>query len=474
MDSTSWSQTWSTKSTTTKSRRPLRRRRKLWRWKRMYLLLQADHRLKQNHEDLPLLAHLQELYPFVKEFGLIFEPGTQSNLAYPVAKRLNTLRHGQLPREEDGDDWILVIKGLSSERFCELSTLVWRYVEEQDGRRRRQQEKFLIFVLIRQDKKFFYLRVLHGHSGRNPIDPTLQDNVLIPDNFFEYIHHIGSAISLHSLTNSGLTAGGQNSSRERRYSLLLWIPWTRIRKIRISLTWPNHVLHRTSRSGKDIRIRCIGSKDSLLNEKDWSSLKQDVMQSSFTIHSQLIVFRKLLWWNLEKSYTKKFLFAGSSKDTQRIQPKPKKQLSKSVRPAGGQESINEILFDHEDIKHSTRTERPVGGLECTQSCASMPIKIEEEDQTRTVRPCKSGGARHSLTSEYQDWHMQLWKKQDISEFKSLSKRSKVIFIEKHFKPTCSRITSTTHSATIRRRWCSNRQGSTKRIPHGLECVEEML
>ena len=31
------------------------------------------------------------------------EPGTQSNQAYPVAKRINTLlRHGALPREEDG------------------------------------------------------------------------------------------------------------------------------------------------------------------------------------------------------------------------------------------------------------------------------------------------------------------------------------------------------------------------------------
>ena len=31
------------------------------------------------------------------------EPRTQFNQAYPVAKRLNTLlRHGQLPREEDG------------------------------------------------------------------------------------------------------------------------------------------------------------------------------------------------------------------------------------------------------------------------------------------------------------------------------------------------------------------------------------
>ena len=81
--------------------------------------------------------------------------------------------------------------------------------------------------------------------------------------------------------------------------------------------------------------------------------------------------------------------AGSSKDTQRIQPKPKTQLSRTVRPVGGQGSTQEIehdiLFGHEDIKHSTRTERPVGGFKSIQSCVSMPIKIEE-DQTRTVRP----------------------------------------------------------------------------------------
>ena len=120
--------------------------------------------------------------------------------------------------------------------------------------------------------------------------------------------------------------------------------------------------------------------------------------------------------------------AGSSKDTQRIQPKPKTHLSSTVRPVakwseetlertkfdrdtlnqekhdnvtdptstgrpvGGQESTKEIekgiLFDHEDIKHSTRTERYEGGLESTQSCVSMPIKIEEEDQTGTGRPAK--------------------------------------------------------------------------------------
>ena len=36
-----------------------------------------------------------------------------------------------------------------------------------------------------------YFRALQGHSGRNLIDPPLQDNVVIPSNFFQHIYHIG-------------------------------------------------------------------------------------------------------------------------------------------------------------------------------------------------------------------------------------------------------------------------------------------
>ena len=100
-----------------------------------------------------------------------------------------------------------------------------------------------------------------------------------------------------------IDTGRKNLSK---YSLRLWITWTRNTKIRTSLTWPNHVLHGTSKKrGKDTKTRCIGSLYSLLNVKDSNSINQDVMQSSFTIHSHLIVSRKLLWWNLEKSCTRK-------------------------------------------------------------------------------------------------------------------------------------------------------------------------
>ena len=57
--------------------------------------------------------------------------------------------------------------------------------------------------------EILYLRALQGHSGRNLIDPPLQDNVLIPDGFFRYIYHVGCAINLRSIINSGLVPGGQ-------------------------------------------------------------------------------------------------------------------------------------------------------------------------------------------------------------------------------------------------------------------------
>ena len=50
----------------------------------MYLLLQADQRLKQDHEDLLMLPNCERRWTDI-------EPGTQSSFAYPVAKREKTL-----------------------------------------------------------------------------------------------------------------------------------------------------------------------------------------------------------------------------------------------------------------------------------------------------------------------------------------------------------------------------------------------
>ena len=88
------------------------------------------------------------------------------------------------------------------------------------GRARWQEaeatRKDFNIVLTRQDKKFFVSEPFKVIQDAIPLILHFQYNVLIPNNFFEYTYHFGCAISLHSITNSGLIAGGQNSSRERQ------------------------------------------------------------------------------------------------------------------------------------------------------------------------------------------------------------------------------------------------------------------
>ena len=48
------------------------------------------------------------------------------------------------------------------------------------------------------------------------MDPSLLDVVLIPDNFFEFVYHVGSHFNIHSIIASGLIAGGMNHGRDRQ------------------------------------------------------------------------------------------------------------------------------------------------------------------------------------------------------------------------------------------------------------------
>ena len=65
-------------------------------------------------------------------------------------------------------------------------------------------------------KRFLHFRAIQGHSGGTFVDPTLQDNVLIPEDFAEYIYHIGNVTDMHSITNSGPIPGGKSLRKERQ------------------------------------------------------------------------------------------------------------------------------------------------------------------------------------------------------------------------------------------------------------------
>ena len=131
-----------------------------------------------------------------------------SPVAYPVSKLLSTLLcHGHLLREDDGAIEFWRTKEYlrnDLERSQHWSDEVWQSEMVGGGGNKKRFQN----CTDPPGQEFLYLRALQSHAARNFIDPSLQNNVLIPNDFFDYIYYIGCAINLHSITNSGLILGG--------------------------------------------------------------------------------------------------------------------------------------------------------------------------------------------------------------------------------------------------------------------------
>ena len=143
------------------------------------------------------------------------EPEDYSPIAYPVSKQLSTLlRHGNLPREDDGAIEFWRLKDylrIHVDKSQHWSDEKWKSTMAKGGGNKKRFQ----YCTDPSGQESLYLRALQGHSGSNLIDPSLQDNVIIPNDFFEYIYHIGCAINSHSIINSGLILGGQKLSKRQ-------------------------------------------------------------------------------------------------------------------------------------------------------------------------------------------------------------------------------------------------------------------
>ena len=121
-----------------------------------------------------------------------------------MSNQLSTLlRHGHLPREDDIFGTILCDLDIG---LMKSGRVQWQW--------RRKKEKYFNVVLILQ-VQFCTSELFKVISGRNLFDPSLQENVVIPDGFFKYIYHIGCAINLRSIMHSGLIPGGQILSKRQ-------------------------------------------------------------------------------------------------------------------------------------------------------------------------------------------------------------------------------------------------------------------
>ena len=125
-------------------------------------------------------------------------------------------------------------------------------------------------------QEILYFRALQGHSGHNLMDLSLQDNVFIPNEYSEYIYHIGCAINLLSIVNSDWYQEDKFWAKDRQTVFLTAVdPINREHK-------DPHELEETSKHG------VFGLTSNLLKRKDWSSIKRDRTPSSCTRHSSLL------------------------------------------------------------------------------------------------------------------------------------------------------------------------------------------
>ena len=81
---------------------------------------------------------------------------------------------------------------------------------------RRKEKRFQYCLNPYSLNKCLYFRAFQGRSGEILVDPSLQDKILLPDDFAEYIYHIGNAFEMHSIVQSGLIPGGRSNRKNRQ------------------------------------------------------------------------------------------------------------------------------------------------------------------------------------------------------------------------------------------------------------------
>ena len=116
---------------------------------------------------------------------------------------INLLRHSQrVQREDDGAVQFWRIKNFLQNQFSQIpcwSDNRWKACLAAGGGAKRRYQ-----YCTNISGTNIYFRPPQEHSGRNLIDPSVQDNVIIQSGFFQQRSHVGCAFNLHSIINNGL------------------------------------------------------------------------------------------------------------------------------------------------------------------------------------------------------------------------------------------------------------------------------
>ena len=149
----------------------------------------ARSKAKAKPKRRELVDYSPSIIPMNERKWIDIEPGNDSLSAYEISKKvIHLLRHSQtLQREEDGAVQFWRMKNYLRSQFPQIpywSDERWKACLAAGGGAKRRYQ-----YCTDDSGTTVYFRALQGHSGRNFIDPSLQDNVVIQSGFFQHIYH---------------------------------------------------------------------------------------------------------------------------------------------------------------------------------------------------------------------------------------------------------------------------------------------
>ena len=395
-------------------------------------------------------AHLQELH-ISERFWTVIETEIIRRLPNVKTTEYSSSTRSSTSRRR-WSDWNLEMKRLSSEPFCAFSTLVWCNVEECNGKRRRKQEKISVLCwcirrnsLLLSCSRSFRMQSLQ-HKVNSEQFLRIQLSCRLCDQFTLHKFRMYTRRTFEQKTDGILYVCGTSEQRTQR-SEQNWFGST------ASCMVP-------SESERNTKTRCNWPTWNFLKRKDLSSMKHDRTQSFFTTHFQFIVSWRQPWWELEKSFT--------SKDLRHFDFL-RRFLVQTFGWKNWAQKLLELVKIPNKPKQKSKT-RFVNTERFVNSC--VPVSVEcldqdkdadenvDADHVRTVGLVKSGQSIGSFTQREEidiDFRVSALPYAVVKQagnfvFAFSWRRLRVIFVEKHFKPICSRITSTTHSVKNQRWW----------------------
>ena len=252
-------------------------------------------------------------------------------------------------------------------------------------------------------QEILYLRALQGRSGRNLVDPSLQDNVLFPNDVFEYIYHTGCAINLHSIMNSGLIPGVQNLSKRQTVFFTSVDPMNKehIDPDEIDLdaprlawykqkVWKKHqntVYWVDIKLAQQKRFKFYQTRSNAIIICD--KLPAYCIPKAIVMKSGEVIFEKVFASTLpppkisfKDNWMKEFgsEVAGGGRDSQQTQPKTKNPIVRTGRPVLSKQQSGSSVQEIESVSNVTAEAPMKEHFDLFSSCVPVSVKRSDQDK----------------------------------------------------------------------------------------------